>query len=66
MEVDSIDFFKTPNKYPFWVKNENSSTFNFSKQITSYVHTGVTALTRSTGSLLDRMSLEAKLIFIVE
>ena len=58
MEVDSIDFFKTPNKYPLWVKNENNSTFNFSKQITSYVHTGVTALTRSTGSLLDRISLD--------
>lgn len=55
--VDSVHFFKTPNRYPLWIKTSESG-FNYEKSITRYVHTGVTAITRQTGVLLDRITIE--------
>ena len=50
------NFFKTPNKYDFWIKS--NSTFSYESQITKYTHTGVTALTRRTGMFLDKNSTD--------
>lgn len=52
VKVDSINFFKDAGKYPLW-KNDKKGHFDYAKQITSYNHTGVTALTRQTGVTLD-------------
>ena len=50
------NFFKSPNKYDFWIKS--NSPFSYESQITKYTHTGVTALTRRTGLFLDKNSTD--------
>ncbi|MFN5183953.1 MAG: CapA family protein [Bacteroidota bacterium] len=55
--IGGINFFKTPENYKFWIPTE-SKKFNFKKEITSYTHTGVTAITRATGKLLDNLSID--------
>jgi hypothetical protein len=56
-KLNGINFFKEPTKYPLWV-NYDSDDFDFQKEITSYTHTGVTALTRRTGSVLDAKGID--------
>ncbi len=60
--VDSINFFKNPKAYPLWLKG---GSFSYDKNITSYIHTGVTAITRQTGVLLDRIPPEQYLNQII-
>ena len=56
VSVDSIDFFSNPVSYKLWIAATHS--FSYDKDITHYVHTGVTALTRSTGVVLDREGID--------
>ena len=56
-KLNGINFFKEPTKYPLWV-NYDSDDFDFQKEITSYTHTGVTALTRRTGTVLDAKGID--------
>jgi hypothetical protein len=56
-KVNSINFFKEPTNYPLWLKYD-SDDFDFQKEITSYTHTGVTAITRSTGSVLNAKGID--------
>lgn len=42
--------------YPLWI--QHASDFDVDKHITSYTHTGVTALTRRTGSVLNSLGNE--------
>ena len=63
VSVDSIDFFEQYNQYPLWIK-KNGQTCNPYKQITSYIHTGVTAITRGTGAYLDKHSIDNYLMYI--
>jgi hypothetical protein len=55
-KVSSINFFKEPTKYPLWLKYD--SDFDFQKDITTYTHTGVTAITRSTGTVLNAKGID--------
>jgi len=55
--VEGIHFFSNPAAYPLWVNLDNR-TFDFGKQITRYMHTGVTAITRSSGTVLDRQGID--------
>lgn len=53
---EGVNFFKEPDNYSLWIKSKKA--FNFKKDITSYTHTGVTALTRQTGNVLDRKGID--------
>lgn len=55
--INGTDFFKTPAAYPLWI-SKASANFDFTRHITSYVHTGVTALTRQTGVVLDQKGID--------
>lgn len=57
LRLDSVDFFKRPLSYPLW-KTLETGSFNAEKQITTYVHTGVTALTRLTGVVLNNRGID--------
>lgn len=56
-KVNSINFFKEPTKYPIWLKYD-SDDFDFQKEITTYTHTGVTAITRRTGPVLNAKGID--------
>ncbi len=56
-KVNSINFFKEPIKYPLWLSYD-SDDFDFQKEITTYTHTGVTAITRSTGTVLNAKGID--------
>jgi hypothetical protein len=56
-KVNSINFFKEPTNYPLWLKYD-SDDFDFQKEITTYTHTGVTAMTRSTGTVLNAKGID--------
>ena len=62
LEIDSIDYFTNPKNYPLHLKSKHA--FSFEKHITKYIHTGVTALTRSTGIYLDRNPIEKYIQYI--
>ncbi len=62
LAIDSIDYFTNPNTYPLHAKS--SHPFSFEKHVTTYVHTGVTALTRSTGLYLDRNPIEKYIQYV--
>lgn len=62
LAIDSMDYFTNPKTYPLYVKSVHP--FSFETQITTYVHTGVTALTRSTGIYLDRNPIEKYIQYI--
>ena len=55
-KVNAINFFKEPTKYPLWLKYD--SDFDYQKNITTYTHTGVTAITRSTGTVLNAKGID--------
>ncbi len=56
-KVEAINFFKDPSKYPLWLPYE-SDDFDFQKEITTYTHTGVTAITRRTGPVLNTKGID--------
>ena len=56
-KVEAINFFKDPSKYPLWLPYE-SDDFDFQKEITTYSHTGVTAITRRTGPVLNTKGID--------
>jgi poly-gamma-glutamate capsule biosynthesis protein CapA/YwtB (metallophosphatase superfamily) len=60
--IDSIDYFSNSERYPLHVKSNHP--FTFEQHITTYVHTGVTALTRSTGLYLDTNPIEKYITYI--
>lgn len=62
LAIDSIDYFTNPKIYPLHAKS--SHPFTFELHVTTYVHTGVTALTRSTGLYLDRNPIEKYIQYI--
>ena len=62
LEIDSIDYFSNPDIYPIYMKSTHA--FSFEKHITTYIHTGVTALTRSTGIYLDKNPIEKYIQYI--
>lgn len=62
LEIDSMDYFTNPITYPLHLKSKHA--FSFEKHITTYIHTGVTALTRSTGIYLDKNSIEKYIQYI--
>ena len=55
-KVNAINFFKEPTKYPLWLNYD--SDFDYQKDITTYTHTGVTAITRSTGTVLNAKGID--------
>ena len=56
LKIDGLSFFDQPEAYKLW-SNANH-TFDYKKDITFYMHTGVTAITRSAGSVLDRKGID--------
>ena len=52
--LNGSHFFKDRLTYLLWVAD--STSHDYSKAITSYTHTGVTALTRRTGSVLNTLT----------
>ncbi len=53
LAIDSIDYFSNPTKYPLKV-NGAEGAFDYQKNITKFMHTGVTAITRNTGLMADQ------------
>ena len=62
LAIDSMDYFSNPKNYPLHLKSKHA--FSFEKHITTYIHTGVTALTRSTGIYLDKNPIEKYIQYI--
>ena len=62
LAIDSMDYFMNPKTYPLYVKSVHP--FSFKTEITTYVHTGVTALTRSTGLYLDKHPIEQYIKYV--
>ena len=62
LAIDSMDYFTNPKNYQLHLKSNHA--FSFEKHITTYIHTGVTALTRSTGIYLDRNPIEKYVQYI--
>ncbi|MFM6955414.1 MAG: CapA family protein [Ignavibacteria bacterium] len=62
LAIDSMDYFMNPKTYPLYVKSVQP--FSFETEITTYVHTGVTALTRSTGLYLDKHPIEQYIKYV--
>lgn len=60
--IDSIDYFTNHESYPLFMRSNHS--FTFQNHVTTYVHTGVTALTRSTGLYLDKYPIEKYIHYI--
>ncbi len=60
--LNGVHFFHDHDHYPFWISND--STHDWGKEITSYTHTGVSALTRRSGSVLNTMGNEKYLELI--
>jgi hypothetical protein len=60
LAIDSILFFRQPEKYPFYT--QGSRKFDFKKQVTKFMLTGVTAITRNTGKMADAHGTD----FIIE
>ncbi|MFM9027821.1 MAG: CapA family protein [Bacteroidota bacterium] len=56
IDIDSVNFFRSPDKYPLWLTA--SHPFDPSRDLTRYAHTGVTAITRQTGNVLDRNGID--------
>jgi poly-gamma-glutamate capsule biosynthesis protein CapA/YwtB (metallophosphatase superfamily) len=56
LKVDGVSFFDQSEGYKLW--NTSNHTFDFKKDITRYMHTGVTAITRSAGSVIDRKGID--------
>lgn len=56
LAIDSMEYFTNPKNYPLHLKSKHA--FSFEKHITTYIHTGVTALTRSTGIYLDKNPID--------
>ena len=51
--IDGIHFLRSRERYPLWISA--TSGYDYNKCFTSYTHTGVTALTRRTGTALNAM-----------
>jgi poly-gamma-glutamate capsule biosynthesis protein CapA/YwtB (metallophosphatase superfamily) len=62
LAIDSMDYFTNPKNYPLHLNSKHA--FSFEKHITTYIHTGVTALTRSTGIYLDRNPIDKYIQYI--
>lgn len=60
LAIDSIFFFHQPEKYPYYTLG--SKSFDFKGQITKFMLTGVTAITRNTGKMADAHGTD----FIIE
>jgi poly-gamma-glutamate synthesis protein (capsule biosynthesis protein) len=63
LAIDSVNFFKNPDTYPLWIEGRG---FSYANSITRYTHTGVTAITRQTGVMLDRISPEEYLSQVLD
>lgn len=62
IKVNNISFFENAEKYPLTNPHQNSENFDFKKNITHFVLTGVTAITRNQGLIMDT----AKSDFLIE
>jgi hypothetical protein len=60
--LNEVHFLRDRNHYPLWIPD--NSKRDWQKAITSYTHTGVTALTRRTGSVLNTMGTQKYLELI--
>ncbi len=61
LAIDSLDYFNNPVQYPLKIKGE-AGEFDYQKNITKFMHTGVTAITRNTGLMADQKGTD----FIIE
>jgi hypothetical protein len=61
LAIDSIDYFKNPAQYPLSIVVD-SLKFDYQKNISKFMHTGVTAITRNTGLMADKNGID----FIIE
>jgi hypothetical protein len=55
--VQGVQYFSNSDSYPLWYVT-NQRTFDHAKEITHYIHTGVTAITRSTGTVLNARGMD--------
>jgi hypothetical protein len=51
LNIDGLSFFENPEKYPLLLKKD--LPFDTQKQITKFMHTGCSAITRNTGLAAD-------------
>jgi hypothetical protein len=56
-KVDGVQYFSNPTNYPLWMTT-NQTNFDHKKDITHYIHTGVTAITRSAGTVLNSRGID--------
>lgn len=54
LKIDSISFFGDADRYPLTNPNKERTNFQYKKQVTHFILTGVTAITRHMGVLADR------------
>ncbi len=54
LKIDSLSFFEQAGKYPLTNPDATRTDFNATKQITHFVLTGVTAITRHMGVIADK------------
>ncbi|HAI75571.1 MAG TPA: hypothetical protein DCM08_04930 [Microscillaceae bacterium] len=51
VKIGQIDFFENPQAYPLWMAS--SEDFDASRDLSTFILTGVTAITRATGNTAD-------------
>jgi poly-gamma-glutamate capsule biosynthesis protein CapA/YwtB (metallophosphatase superfamily) len=62
-KLNNISYFENHEQYPMFVSSTHP--FRFEKEVTSYTHTGVTAITRQTGTVLNKIGMDAYLANIL-
>ena len=56
LTYEGLSFFDKSESYKLWIPTTHA--FDYNKEITSYMHTGVTAITRSAGIVLDKKGID--------
>lgn len=55
-KLNDVSYFENPNDYAMLIPSKHP--FQFLKDVTSYTHTGVTAITRQTGGVLNKIGMD--------
>ncbi|TAF66669.1 MAG: CapA family protein [Cytophagales bacterium] len=58
LAIDGIQFFSNAKQYPLTNPDKNLTSFDFSKNVTHFILTGVTAITRHMGALADQQGTD--------
>jgi Bacterial capsule synthesis protein PGA_cap len=62
-KLNEVSYFENHDQYSMFVTSKHP--YRFEKDVTSYTHTGVTAITRQTGTVLNKIGMDAYLANIL-